>query len=103
AVLGVPLRRDIADAAVVGHGCSDRAAWVCGMATTRPVRLASGMRTGASSRSSRCSTVPRMSTTPAPRSLFDRLVDDAAVFPPGNAPVPVAWSEHLALRAGGYG
>lgn len=46
-----------------------------------------------------------MSTTlpPAPRSLFDRLVDDAAVFPPGNAPVPVAWSEHLRLRAGGYG
>lgn len=44
-----------------------------------------------------------MSTTPAPRSLFDRLVDDAAVFPPGNAPVPVAWSEHLALRDGRYG
>ena len=44
-----------------------------------------------------------MSTLPAPRSLFDRLVDDAAVFPPGNAPVPVAWSEHLTLRAGGHG
>lgn len=45
-----------------------------------------------------------MSTLPpAPRSLFDRLVDDAAVFPPGNAPVPVAWSEHLSLRSGRYG
>ncbi|WP_022920580.1 hypothetical protein [Ornithinimicrobium pekingense] len=44
-----------------------------------------------------------MSTLPAPRSLFDRLVDDAAVFPPGNAPVPVAWAEHLAMRSGRYG
>lgn len=44
-----------------------------------------------------------MSTTPAPRSLFDRLVDDAAVFPPGNAPVTVAWSEHVSMRSGGYG
>lgn len=44
-----------------------------------------------------------MSTTPAPRSLFDRLVDDAAVFPPGNAPVPLAWSEHVRMRAGRYG
>lgn len=44
-----------------------------------------------------------MSTTPAPRSLFDRLVDDAAVFPPGNAPVPAAWAGHLAMLSGGYG
>lgn len=44
-----------------------------------------------------------MSTTAAPRALFDRLVDDAAVFPPGNAPVEVAWTEHLTLRQGGYG
>lgn len=44
-----------------------------------------------------------MSTTPAPRSLFDRLVDDAAVFPPGNAPVEVAWVEHLRLRSGPFG
>ena len=44
-----------------------------------------------------------MSTLPAPRSLFDRLVDDAAVFPPGNAAVPVAWTEHLAMRSGRYG
>lgn len=43
-----------------------------------------------------------MSTTPATRTLFARWIDDAAVFPPGNAPVPQAWAEHLALRAGGY-
>ena len=40
-----------------------------------------------------------MSTRPALRSLLQGLVDDAAVFPPGNAPVERAWSEHLALRA----
>lgn len=44
-----------------------------------------------------------MSTPPALRSLFHRWIDDAAVFPPGNAPVPDAWSQHLALREGRYG
>lgn len=44
-----------------------------------------------------------MSTRTADRSLFRALVDDAAVFPPGNAPVPRAWEEHLRLRRGGYG
>ncbi|MDO5740492.1 MAG: hypothetical protein Q4P07_10130 [Ornithinimicrobium sp.] len=44
-----------------------------------------------------------MSTTPAPRSLLTRLVDDAALFPPASTPVPQAWSGHLALRAGKYG
>ncbi|MGO0576911.1 hypothetical protein [Ornithinimicrobium panacihumi] len=44
-----------------------------------------------------------MSTTPAPRSLLTRLVDDAAVFPPASLSVPDAWSAHLALRAGRYG
>lgn len=44
-----------------------------------------------------------MSTRTADRSLFRSLVDDAAVFPPGNAPVPRAWEEHLRLRRGGYG
>lgn len=44
-----------------------------------------------------------MSTRPALRSLLQGLVDDAAVFPPGNAPVEQAWSEHLALRSGRYG
>ncbi|RIK14992.1 MAG: hypothetical protein DCC50_09515 [Acidobacteria bacterium] len=43
-----------------------------------------------------------MSTPPAPRSLFHRWIDDAAVFPPGSATVPDAWSAHLALRAGRY-
>ena len=43
-----------------------------------------------------------MSTRTADRSLFRALVDDAAVFPPGNAPVPRAWEEHLRLRRGGY-
>lgn len=44
-----------------------------------------------------------MSTSPPPRSLFRRWVDDAAVFPPGDAPVPDAWSAHLVLRQGRYG
>lgn len=44
-----------------------------------------------------------MSTTPAPRTLFQEWIDDAAVFPPGNAPVPRAWSEHLELLAGAEG
>ena len=42
-----------------------------------------------------------MSRTPfAP--LFDRLVDDAAVFPPGLAPLDVAVHEHLDRRDGRY-
>jgi hypothetical protein len=42
-----------------------------------------------------------MSRTPfAP--LFDRLVDDAAVFPPGLAPLDVAVREHLRRRTGPY-
>jgi hypothetical protein len=42
-----------------------------------------------------------MSRTPfAP--LFDHLVDDAAVFPPGLAPVDVAVREHLDRRTGPY-
>lgn len=44
-----------------------------------------------------------MSTTPAPRTLFQEWIDDAAVFPPGNAPVPRAWSEHAELLAGTEG
>ena len=47
------------------------------------------------------STLPVMSRTPfAP--LFDRIVDDAAVFPPGLAPVDVAVREHLDRRSGPY-
>lgn len=34
--------------------------------------------------------------------LFSRLVDDAAVFPPGLAPMDVAVSEHLYRRTGPY-
>jgi hypothetical protein len=42
-----------------------------------------------------------MSRTPfAP--LFDRIVDDAAVFPPGLAPLDVAVREHLDRRTGPY-
>jgi hypothetical protein len=42
-----------------------------------------------------------MSRTPfAP--LFDRIVDDAAVFPPGLAPLDAAVREHLDRRAGPY-
>lgn len=38
----------------------------------------------------------------APDGLFTALIDDAAVFPPGLAPVDVAVREHLALRTGPY-
>lgn len=42
-----------------------------------------------------------MSTTAAwPQVLFGGLVDDAAVFPPGNAPMDVAVSAHRELRTG---
>lgn len=45
-----------------------------------------------------------MSRTPeTPRTpLFDHLVDDAAVFPPGLSPLDVAVREHLGLRQGRY-
>src|SRR5262245_49077719 len=47
------------------------------------------------------STLPVMSRTPfAP--LFDRIVDDAAVFPPGLAPLDVAVREPLDRRSGPY-
>src|SRR6476469_4784606 len=47
------------------------------------------------------STLPTMSRTPfAP--LFDRLVDDAAVYPPGLSPLDVAVREHLDRRTGPY-
>lgn len=42
---------------------------------------------------------------PGPRGippLFARLVDDAALFPPGGAPVPRAVAEHLDVRSGQY-
>lgn len=42
---------------------------------------------------------------PGPRGippLFSRLVDDAALFPPGSTPVPEAVSEHLQARQGQY-
>jgi hypothetical protein len=35
-------------------------------------------------------------------ALFTALVDDAAVFPPGNAPLPVAVSRHRTHRTSGY-
>jgi hypothetical protein len=37
---------------------------------------------------------------PAPPLLFDRLLDDAAMFPPGNADAATAVAEHLGYRAG---
>lgn len=36
----------------------------------------------------------------AAAELFARLVDDAAIFPPGNAPLAVAVRQHRELRAG---
>ncbi|HEX5534301.1 MAG TPA: hypothetical protein VFX33_11220 [Actinomycetales bacterium] len=43
-----------------------------------------------------------MSSHPAPRSLFTGLVDDAAVFPPGLAPMPQAVREHPVYRSAWY-
>lgn len=34
----------------------------------------------------------------ATRSLFHRIIDDAAMFPPGNAPAPEAIARHLEYR-----
>jgi hypothetical protein len=42
---------------------------------------------------------PARAADPAERALFRRLVDDAAVFPPGLAPLPRAVQEHLARRS----
>jgi hypothetical protein len=39
---------------------------------------------------------------PAEPSLFASLVDDAAVFPPGNAPLPEAVRRHRVHRTSGY-
>lgn len=42
-----------------------------------------------------------MSTTaPAVPQLFDRLLDDAAMFPPGNATADAAIADHLRFRSG---
>lgn len=38
-----------------------------------------------------------------PRSLFAGLVDDAALFPPGNAPMDVGLREHARHHAASYG
>lgn len=43
-----------------------------------------------------------MSTTPRMPRWAVRLIDDAAVFPPGLSPVDRAWADHLALRNGRY-
>lgn len=40
--------------------------------------------------------------SPADPALFAALIDDAAVFPPGLAPLPDAVREHRAHRASGY-
>jgi len=44
----------------------------------------------------------RTSGAPQQTAVFDHLVDDAAVFPPGLAPTDVAVREHLDLRDGPY-
>lgn len=46
--------------------------------------------------------LPNMSTQVDPTPLFAGLVDDAAVFPPGLAPVDVAVREHLDRRTSPY-
>ncbi|HET6627425.1 MAG TPA: hypothetical protein VFG63_13635 [Nocardioidaceae bacterium] len=47
------------------------------------------------------STNPALSPLPIPEQYL-RLVDDAAIFPPGDAPLPRAVSEHRAHRAASY-
>lgn len=42
-------------------------------------------------------------SSPPTRVAFSRWIDDAAVFPPGNAPVADAWRAHVELLDGGYG
>ena len=44
-----------------------------------------------------------MSTTTPSARLSDRLVDDAALFPPVEAPVDQAWHEHVARRQTTWG
>jgi hypothetical protein len=51
--------------------------------------------------SRRFGSVPRM--PPAPRALFAELVDDAALFPPGNAPMAVGLAEHGEHKQSTYG
>jgi hypothetical protein len=46
------------------------------------------------------STTEAAPPSPAPRALFTGLVDDAAVFPPGLAPLPDAVVRHRELRTG---
>jgi hypothetical protein len=50
--------------------------------------------------SRRFGSVPRM--PPAPRALFAELVDDAALFPPGNAPMAVGLAEHAKHQESTY-
>ena len=50
--------------------------------------------------SRRFGSVPRM--PPAPRALFAELVDDAALFPPGNAPMAVGLAEHAEHQVSTY-
>jgi hypothetical protein len=45
---------------------------------------------------------PEVGLAPA-HPLLAGLVDDAALFPPGNAPMPAALSGHSAWRAGAFG
>lgn len=47
-------------------------------------------------------TSPVRAQRPAETALLAGLVDDAAVFPPGNAPLPQAVRSHRAHRTAGY-
>jgi len=42
------------------------------------------------------------SEPPVPGSLFDQIVDDAALFPPGNAPMARALADHARHRGAPY-
>jgi hypothetical protein len=71
----------------VGFGCSGWAVCAC----LHPSSLAI-----------MTSTSDAVADRPAEAALFEGLVDDAAVFPPGNAPLPEALRLHRIHRASGY-
>jgi hypothetical protein len=73
-----------------------------GAALQRPTAAhpATSVRGLVSRTSGRFGSVPRMPH--APRALFAGLIEDAALFPPGNAPMAVGLRDHGEHRASSY-